>query len=83
MSDNLLIDNLYRMRTTPLGVVRIRRNVGEAFDSESDVVEWCRERIMSPTAQITRNGKNFYIVSAGFRLTVNAYSFTIITVHRV
>ncbi len=77
---NDLIKNISRLHTTELGIKRIRRNL--CFESD-DVVEWCREKIMSKDAVIERKGKNFYITAGIFRFTVNAGSFTIITAHTV
>lgn len=71
---------LDKLHTTPLGVERIRRNLGL---STSDVVGWCKEHIEEPDSRITRRGKNWYIITAGCQITVNAYSYTIITAHRL
>lgn len=79
MVTNELLDNLDKLHTTELGVVRIKRNLALETD---DVVGWCRERIASDSAVITRNGKNWYINIDACIITVNAYSFTIITAHR-
>lgn len=74
-----LLLNLDRLRTTDLGIVRIKRNL--SLDTE-EVVAWCRERIQDPNASICRQGKNWYIESEGCIITVNAHSYTIITAHR-
>lgn len=80
MDKNELLQQLDKLHTTPLGVERIRRNLGL---STCDVVDWCRERIARPESQIARRGKNWYIVTGGCEITVNAYSYTIITAHRL
>ena len=76
---NELIDNLNKLHTTELGVVRIKRNL--SLDTD-DVVGWCRDKISSDNAVITRNGKNWYISIDACIITVNAYSYTIITAHK-
>lgn len=76
---NALLDNLDKVHTTEMGVIRIKRNLSLETD---DVVEWCKEKIKSPSANITRNGKNWYISVASCIITVNAYSYTIITAHK-
>lgn len=76
---NKLLDNLDKLHTTELGVVRIKRNL--SLDTD-DVVGWCREKINSDNADITRNGKNWYINIDACIITVNAYSYTIITAHK-
>lgn len=71
-----LLNNLDKLHTTELGVVRIKRNLSLETD---DVVEWCREKIKLPNAEIVRRGKNYYAEIDGCVITVNAHSFTIIT----
>ncbi len=73
-----LISNLDKLHTTELGVLRIKRNLSLDID---DVVDWCKEQIASPDSNIERKGKNFYITINGAIITVNAYSYTIITAH--
>lgn len=68
-----------RLHTTELGVERIRRNLGLG---DVDVVEWCRNMILSDGAIITRKGKNWYVAKDDCIITVNAGSMTIITAHR-
>ena len=44
-------------------------------------VEWCRAKIESSEAGIVRRGKNWYVTVDGCIITINAYSYTIITAH--
>ncbi|SFW12088.1 DUF3781 domain-containing protein [Ruminococcus flavefaciens] len=74
-----LINNIDKLHTTELGEVRIKRNLSLEC---SDTVKWCRYRILSPEAVIGRRGKNWYITVNGCIITVNAYSYTIITAHK-
>ncbi len=74
-----LLNHLDKLHTTELGVVRIKRNLSLNTD---DVVEWCKDKINSSHAIITRNGKNWYVNIDGCTITVNAHSYTIITAHR-
>lgn len=76
---NELLNNLDKVHTTELGVVRIKRNL--SLDTDN-VVEWCKDKIKSSNANITRNGKNWYVNADDCIITVNAYSYTIITAHR-
>ena len=78
---NALLENIEKLHTTPMGVERIRRNLELGEDVE-DVVAWCRERIKFSETNITRNGKNWYCKIDGCIITVNAYSYTIITAHK-
>ena len=74
-----LIDNLDKLHTTELGVVRIKRNL---YLETDDVVGWCKDKINSENAVIIRKGKNWYINIDSFVITVNAFTYTIITAHR-
>jgi len=76
-----LLQNLDKLHTTPMGVDRIRRNLGLG-DDIMDVVAWCRAKIESSAAAIERKGKNWYCRIDGCVITVNACSFTIITAHK-
>ncbi len=78
MSDEL-IRNLDSLHTTELGVMRIKRNLNLTVE---DAVEWCKEQIIDKNAIIIRKGKNWYIHVKECVITVNAYSYTIITAHK-
>lgn len=73
-----LITNIDKLHTTELGIERIKRNLSLAVD---DVVRWCSEKIQDQEASIIRKGKNWYIDIDNCEITVNAYSYTIITAH--
>ncbi len=77
---NELILNLDKLHTTKLGVVRIKKNLSLDVD---DVVKWCRSKIQNPNALIIRKGKNWYVDIDDYEITVNAYSYTIITAHKI
>lgn len=78
-SSKKLLNNLDKLHTTELGVVRIKRNLSLETD---DVVKWCKDKIQSSSACVTRNGKNWYVNAENCIITVNAYSYTIITAHK-
>ncbi|AWI04865.1 conjugal transfer protein [Clostridium drakei] len=82
MNDNKdeLIQNLDKLHTTKLGVGRIKKNL--SLDV-GDVVKWCRNKILNLNATITMRGKNWYIRIDSCEITVNAYSYTIITAHKI
>lgn len=70
-----------KLHTTELGVLRIKRNLSLDISSV-DVVDWCKTKINSANAIITRRGKNWYVNVDNIIITVNAYSYTIITAHK-
>lgn len=77
-TDHELLKNLDKLHTTELGVERIKRNL--SLDTD-DVFDWCKTQINSADAVIIRKGKNWYVNVDHYILTVNAYSYTIITAH--
>jgi hypothetical protein len=80
INGNELLLNLDKLHTTDLGVVRIRRNL--SLDTD-DVVNWCKAKIQNPNSLIIAKGKNWYIDIDNCIITVNAYSYTIITAHMI
>ncbi len=74
--------NIDKLHTTPMGVDRIRTNLSLP-ESIIDVVEFCKQKILSPDCNIYRHGKNWYCEIDDIRITVNAYSDTIITAHKM
>ncbi len=79
MNTQILFDNMDRIHTTDMGIERIRRNLALG---DTDVVQWCKSRILSEEAKIYRQGKNWYISVEHCVITVNASSYTIITAHK-
>lgn len=81
MSDkDLLIQNIEKLHTTELGVTRIKRNL--CLMSE-DIVKYCKAKITEEKSVVYKQGKNFYCEIDGEIITVNSYSFTIITAHKI
>lgn len=82
MGPNDLIENLDKLHTTALGVKRITKNL--SLWNIRDVVDWCRNQITACDSIMEKIGKNWYITTGGgVRITVNAYSYTIITAHKL
>jgi hypothetical protein len=76
--ENDLINNIDKLHTTELGVLRIKRNLEL---ETNDVVKWCKNKIKKEN-QIYKKGKNWYVAGKGFIITINAHSYTIITAHK-
>lgn len=76
----LLFSNLDKLHTTLMGAERIKKNLGL---ETADVVEYCRDKILSPDCNIYKQGKNWYCQTDNIKITVNASSYTIITAHHV
>ena len=79
---NELLESLERLHTTELGVMRIKKKLALSLN-EKNVIEWCKEKISLPNAEIIRKGKNWYITIDNCIITINAYSYTVITAHKV
>ncbi len=75
-----LIENIDKLHTTEMGKDRIKRNL--QIETE-DVVQWCKVRILDESALIEKLGKNYYITVSNCRITVNTYSYIIITAHKI
>jgi hypothetical protein len=75
--ENLLL-NIDKIHTTELGKIRIKRNLNLDID---DVVRYCKDKILDDDSKIYKKGKNWYCEIDNIKITVNSYSFTIITVH--
>lgn len=75
----LLISQIDKLHTTPMGVERIKRNLSLETD---DVVKWCENQIQCEESEVIRKGKNWYVDTKICTITVNVYSYTIITAHK-
>ena len=70
-----LLNNIDKIHTTPMGIERIKRNL----KIETDVVEYCKNKIKK--SNIYTKGKNYYCEIDNIKITINKYSYTIITAH--
>lgn len=75
-----LLQNIDKLHTTELGIVRIKKNLKIR---DTDVVEFCKNRIKHTDCFIYKKGKNWYCEIDNIRITVNSYSNTIITAHLI
>ena len=77
MNKDILLTNIDKLHITELGVNRIKRNL----KLYNDVVEFCKNIILDKKCNIYKNGKNWYCESNNIIITINSYSYTIITAH--
>ncbi|SHN60994.1 DUF3781 domain-containing protein [Desulfovibrio litoralis] len=75
---NDLIINIDKIHTTELGLQRIKKNL--ALENV-DVINWCKQKIRIAD-DIIRRGKNWYVQVDNAVITINSYSYTIITAHK-
>ena len=74
----ILLDNIHKIHTTEMGIARIKRNL--KIDV-ADVVEYCKNKVLLENCKIYRQGKNWYCEVENIKITINSYSYTIITAH--
>lgn len=75
---NTLKENLDKIHTTEMGISRLKRNLNL---ERIDVVDYLKDKIMSSN-NIYQKGKNWYCETQNIIITINKYSYTIITAHR-
>lgn len=73
-----LLANLDKIYTTPLGEERIRKNL---HLKQEDVLAYCKACIQDDAANVVQKGKNDYCECGNVILTINVYSYTVITAH--
>ena len=76
----ILLDNIDKIHTTKMRVDRIKRNL--KIDSD-DVVKYCKNKMLDKKCNIYKPGKNWYCEVENIKITINSYSYTIITAHIV
>jgi hypothetical protein len=75
---NILMENINKIHTTPMGINRIKNNIEL---ETNDVVDWCKNKIKN-AKDISMNGKNWYVDIGDAIITINKHSYTIITAHK-
>lgn len=75
-----------QFRNTPLGFLRIKRNLGLIHSTDSEIEILLKEIILStPLEKIETKGKNHYFKCFEYNaiLTVNSHAYTIITAKQI
>lgn len=67
----VLFNNIDKVHTTEMGIDRIKKNL--KLDTD-DVVEYCKNKVLD---------KNWYCEIDNIKITINSYSYTIITAHKL
>lgn len=78
MDKEILLSNVDRLHTTEMGVERIKKNLKIDVD---DVVLYCKKKVLDKNCNIYKQGKNWYCEIDNIVITINSYSYTIITAH--
>lgn len=53
------------------------------FCKVEDVVKFCKNKILDNNCDIYKQGKNWYCEIDNIKITINSYSYTIITAHLI
>ena len=80
MDKEVLLSNIDKVHTTEMGIDRIKKNL--KIDT-NDVVEFCKNKILDNNCNICKQGKNWYCEIDNIKITINSYSYTIITAHLI
>lgn len=78
MDKQILLSNIEKVHTTKLGIDRIKKNLNLNTD---DVVKYCKDIVLNKDCNIYKEGKNWYCKLGNKIITINSYSYTIITAH--
>ena len=78
MNKEILLSNINKIHTTELGVIRIKNNL----KIDTDVVDYCKKKVLDKECNIYKQGKNWYCEIGNIIITINSYSYTIITAHK-
>lgn len=78
MDKELLLSNIDKIHTTVMGINRIKKNLQL---NNNDVVGYCKNIILNKRCVINKRGKNWYCEVDNVVITINSYSYTIITAH--
>ena len=79
MEKQELLNNINKVHTTALGEQRIKNNLNLNI---KNVVSFCKNKIKNKDCIVYKKGKNYYAHTSGYILTINSFSFTIITARR-
>ena len=80
MNKEILLANIDQVHTTKMGIDRIKKNLKL---NTNDIIEYCKNKILDKNCNIYKQGKNWYCEINNIRITINAYSYTIITSHTI
>ena len=73
-----LISNIDKIHTTEMGIDRIKKNL----NIDTDVVEYCKKKVLDKDTNIYKKGKNYYCEKDNIIITINSFSYGVITAHK-
>lgn len=73
-----ILKNIDKIHTTPLGEIRIKKNLKL---NDIDIIKFIKNLVTNEDTKISLKGKNYYVENDKTTITINKYSYTIITAH--
>lgn len=80
LNKDILSSSIDKIHTTEMGADRIKKNLKL---NTNDVVKFCKNKILDKNCNIYKQGKNWYCEIDNIKITINSYSYTIITAHKL
>ena len=80
LNKDILLSNIDKIHTTEMGIDRIKKNL--KLDT-NDVVKFYKNKILDKNCNIYKQSKNWYCEIENIKITINSYSYTIITAHLI
>ena len=80
MNKEILLSNIDKVHTTEMGNERIKKNLKL---NTNDAVGYCKNKVLNKNCNIYKKGKNWYCEIDDIKITINSYSYTIITAHLI
>lgn len=75
-----LLTNLDKIHLTKLGIVRVNKNLKL---TNNDIIKYLKDKILKTSSKVYKKGKNFYCEIDNIKITINSFSYTIITAHQI
>ena len=78
MNKLTLLENIDKIHTTKMGINRIKNNLKLDINNVED---YCKKILLDKNCNIYKKGKNWYCEMNNIIITINSYTYTIITAH--
>ena len=80
MNKEILLSSIDKVHSTEMGIKRIKKNLKL---NTNEVIKYCKNKILDKNCNIYKKGKNWYCEIDNIKITINSYSYTIITAHLI
>ncbi len=80
LNKDILSSSIDKIHTTEMSADKIKKNLKL---NTNDVVKFCKNKILDKNCNIYKQDKNWYCEIDNIKITINSYSYTIITAHLI